>query len=219
VRAEEFLPAADRSALRVSHGIRPDTFVIAAVSALKREHKRLDYVIREVARLQGDVLLWIDGNPEDSEIPRLASQLLGQRMRITHLPSTKIRELYQLADVFVHAALEEAFGLAILEAACCGLPALIHDNLHFRWLLGDQAWRLDMSREGALSAVLYTMATHRQQVRERALRNSASIRARYAWQSLAKDYLTMYRKVARLSKKAHLAAEPHTLASGRGNHA
>jgi len=55
----------ERGALRRELGVGTDTFVILAVTTLNRHHKRVDYLIDEIARLPGDILLrkkW-DGGP------------------------------------------------------------------------------------------------------------------------------------------------------------
>ena len=97
--------------MRRRHGIAAGTYVILDVSAVKRSHKRVHHLIEEVARLPGDVLLWLDGKPEDPEIPELAGRLLGPRCRVTSYLPDRCRNCMRWADVFAHAALEESFGL------------------------------------------------------------------------------------------------------------
>lgn len=193
---ERFEAPETREELRRSHGIPPDTFVILDVSAMKRSHKRVDHLIQEVARLDGDVLLWLDGKPEDPEIPDLAERLLGPRCRITFVPSAKVRELYALADVFAHAALEESFGLGLVEAASTGLPTIAHDSPHFAWLLGGRENLVDMSRPGALAAKLAAVRTTPAESRAAAAAVARDIRARFDWRNLAACYEALYARVA-----------------------
>ena len=77
VHTDRFTNTASRSELRKKHNIAESTFVILAVSNLERIFKRVDYIIDEVSRLNGDVLLWIDGHPDDPSIPAFAAELLG----------------------------------------------------------------------------------------------------------------------------------------------
>lgn len=197
---EKFAATASQQELRQKHGISDSTFVILAVTAVKRLHKRVDHIIEEVSRLEGDVLLWIDGNPEDPTIPELARQRLGSRCRMTHVPSSEVSELYYLADVMVHAALEESFGLAVVEALSTGLLVLTHDSAHFQWLVQDQDCLVDMRTPGKLTARLRQLLKRTGEHSCRAQARAASVRQRFDWRSLTPAYIEMYRKVAGLNR-------------------
>lgn len=196
VDAARFRPPAGREQLRHLYGVGRETFVILAVSAIKREHKRVDHLVREVARLEGDVLLWLDGNPEDPELEAAARATLGNRVRITHVPSDRVAELYGLADVLVHGSLAESFGLVLVEAICSGLPVLAHDSPHFEWVTGDRTCLVDMEREGMLAARLRGMRAHRGEASREAGLRAAKAQSRFGWSSVTKDYVEMYRLVA-----------------------
>jgi glycosyltransferase involved in cell wall biosynthesis len=197
LHAEKFPFSDDRAALRRKHSVRDETFVVLAVSAVKRNHKRVDHIIGEVSKLAGDVLLWIDGNPEDADVVRLADEKLGSRCRITHVPTAQIAELYRLADVKVSASLAESFGLALVEAMSSGTSVLAHDSSHFRWLLDDERCVVDMTATGALSARLAALR-HEPIDRAAAKQRSDSIRRRFDWNVVKPAYVEMYRRVAQL---------------------
>jgi 1,2-diacylglycerol 3-alpha-glucosyltransferase len=195
--AQQFAFAADRRQLRRKYGISDNTFVILSVAAINRGHKRVDHIVEEVSRLKGDVLLWMDGRLDDPSLAEMARQKLGERCRITHVPSRDVAELYHLADVFVHAALDEGFGLVVCEAAAAGLMVLVHDSPHFRWLVGDSDCLVDMNAPGQLSRRLQELAACRPQDLNRPARQlGTSMRDRFDWEVLAPAYKEMYRKVA-----------------------
>ena len=212
VHAGLFPLVEDQRALRELHGIKPGTFVVLAVSAVKREHKRVDHIINEVSRLDGDVLLWLDGNPEDASVVELARGRLGARVRITHVPSAEVASLYRIADVMVQASLEESFGLAIVEAACSGTPVLVHDTPHFEWLLGDRSQLIDMRSEGALAARLRAIAAGREHEIAAARPRADRVRGRFDWQALVPHYLEMYTRLA--GRPARSGAEAALHATG-----
>ncbi len=197
LHTDRFTAQADRRGLRRRHGVPENAFVVLAVSAVKKVHKRVDHIIEEVSRLGDDVFLWIDGNPEDSDLPKLARERLGERCRITHVPSDQVPELYRLADVLTHASLSESFGLAIVEALCSDLPVLVHDSPHFEWLVGDRDSLLDMGRPGGLAERLHEFRERRG---ERSAARAAALgnrtRERFDWRSIAQDYTAMYECVA-----------------------
>jgi glycosyltransferase involved in cell wall biosynthesis len=94
----------------------------------------------------------------------------------------------------VHAATFEAFGLAIVEGASCGLPLLVHDAPHFAWLLGTSAGQVDMTRPGALAERLRGLLDHPEQMD--ALRCADWVRRAYAWPMLRSRYVDLYRGIA-----------------------
>jgi len=215
VHAERFTPCRDRASLRERYGVPDSTFVILVVSAVKRDHKRVDHAIEEVSALSGDVLLWIDGNPEDPEVPALAEKLLPSRHRITHVPSEDVAGLYQLADVLVHTSLEESFGLTIVEAMCCGLPVLTHDNAHFRWLVNNAESHVDMQTPGMLAARLEAIRPALPRMAGESRRKAGDVAARFGWKDLSRKYVEMYYSAAKSPRVSLIGAERSMLAARR----
>jgi hypothetical protein len=196
VDTRRFATRVDRHALRRKHGIADSTFVLLVISNVERVFKRVDYIIEEVSRIEGDILLWIDGHPEDPTLPELARQKLGSRCRITYVPSSSVPELYQVADLMIHASTNEAFGLAVVEASCSGLMVLAHDCPHFEWLLGHRDGLIDMSRAGILEARLKQLSSERDEISRRAKQRAGDACRRFDWHALVPAYVQMYQTVA-----------------------
>lgn len=194
LHTQRFHTTETRARLRAQFEIPESRFVILAVSALKREHKRVDYIIEEASQVPGDVMLWLDGYLEDPSIPELARACMGERCRITHVSSAEVPALYGAADVFVHAALEESFGLALVEALCSGLAVIAHDSPHFRWLIGDPSSLIDMAEPGALTRRLTTLLATTARRADPAVVETT--RKRFDWGSLRADYSDLYQRVA-----------------------
>lgn len=194
-RPDRFVASADRATLRTRHDIAPDRFVILSVAALNRGHKRTHHLIEEVAQMPGDPLLWLDGSLDhgDPDLPAYARAKLGDRVRVTHVPSVQVADLFALADVMPHAATFEAFGLAIVEAAAAGLPVILHDAPHFRWLTPNPPCWIDMTAPGALAALLTGMAVDPAERHRRLMRDHA--RATYDWAALRPAYADLYRSM------------------------
>jgi len=194
---QRFVTPWGRDELRRRYDVPADTFVILSVTSLNRHHKRVDYLIEEVAGLDGDFLLWIDGSlhPDgDPSLLDLASSRLGSRCRLTHVPSGRVGELYHLADVMVSTSLRESFGMSVVEAMCSGLPVLTHDSPHFRWLLGGAGHRVDMRPAGSLRARLAQLMRHPGDLRR--VVDPESVARRFRWAGLKTAYLDMYRRAA-----------------------
>ena len=186
-----------RDELRRRYDVSRNTFVVLSVTSLNRYHKRVDYLIEEAARLDGDMLLWIDGSLEpdgDRSLLGLASSKLASRCRITHVPSDRVGELFALADVMVSTSLHESFGMSVVEAMCSGLPVVTHDSPHFRWLVSGAGHRIDMQPPGSLTAALRHFMDDPADLR-RPVDPEGTAR-RFAWAALKAGYVEMYRHAA-----------------------
>jgi 1,2-diacylglycerol 3-alpha-glucosyltransferase len=187
---------ADRSELRRRLDVPPGQFVILAIAPLNRHHKRVDYLIEEVARLDSPCLLWVDGSihPDgDPSLIDLGRRLLKDRFRHTHVPSESVADLYGMADVLVSAATYESFGMAISEAMGCDLPVVVHDSEHFRWLVSGRGHLVDMSIPGALTRRLSELMTDREALQRVA--DADAVCRRFGWPEVARQHVEMYQKV------------------------
>lgn len=195
---ERFETALPRAELRRKYGIPESTLLVLSVAALDRAQKRVHHLIEEVAKVEGEVLLWIDGSSNfaaDLTLKDLAAERLGERCRITYGSSERIGELYAAADVMVLASIREGFGLAIVEALVSGTPVITHDSPHFDWLVGVPEMCVDMSRPGALAGRLQALV--RDPGRLRPFADREAFRRRYAWPALVPRYLELFGRVAR----------------------
>lgn len=164
VDTRRFAPAPDRAVVRAEllGGKVPDgRFVALAVGDFSPEgSKRLDWVVREVARLPGDagVELVVVGQStprEEREFRERARALLGDRVHVAgSVPAERMPLWYRAADVFVHAALREPFGIVFLEAMSSGLPVLAHRFPVTEWIVGGAGAVVDMEAPGEAAGVL-----------------------------------------------------------------
>jgi glycosyltransferase involved in cell wall biosynthesis len=125
INTDRFRPdPAARRQMREDLGVG-DRFVALVIAQLIKD-KGVDVAIRAIAELPPAVVLWVVGcGPEVDALAALAGTLgLGSRV---HLLGGRrhVEPLMQAADCLVcPSTWREAAGLAILEAAGCGLPVL-----------------------------------------------------------------------------------------------
>jgi len=191
-----FAPTSSRAELRLKHSVDERAFLILANTDVRRIQKRVHYLIDEVSRLDSDALLWINGCPEDPAVADLAARKLGRRCRLTNLPPREVQELYTMADVFVHAAVQEPFGMPIAQALCSGLPVLVHNSAHYGWLTQDPGCLVEMRKPGSLADRLRDAAVTRAQLAQQASEKAPIMRNRLAWETLRPLYLRMYAQLA-----------------------
>lgn len=199
-----------RDRVRAELGVPRDAQMVLSVAAIKTEHKRINYLIEEVAKLKDDTWLVVAGQRthETTALEGLAESRISGRWRFVSWPHERVPELCGAADLFALCSLTEAFGLVTIEAMLCETPVIVHNGPVYRWLTeGSQARTVDMSAAGALSETLRAMlnslavADHR---REKMLEQAAADRQlaakRFGWSSLAPVYAQMYTAVVNRSR-------------------
>jgi glycosyltransferase involved in cell wall biosynthesis len=194
---ERFRVTESREIVRPRFALPQDKFLILSLAALNKEHKRIDYLIREVAALgSASVFLCMAGEParDTPELRQLAAELLPGRHTFITVPRARIAELLAAADLFVLASISEGFGMALIEACSAGVPVVCHNSAHFRWVLGEAALYCDMAASGALASIIRTVSGH-PEVIQRLSELGKSRAEEYSWKVLAPRYLNMYRSV------------------------
>lgn len=196
----EPLGDAQRSLLRTRLGLPPERFVVLSVGALNATHKRLDYLVRELARLpEPRPYLVMLGQP-DAETPgivRLAEQTLGPAGFAHHsVPAEQVADYYRCADLFVLASLREGFGRVWVEALAHGLPSLAHDFPVARDVLGEHGRFADFTADGALAELI---GQHLRTPHSPALARArhGQVYQRFSWDRLLPRYVDMLVRCAR----------------------
>jgi 1,2-diacylglycerol 3-alpha-glucosyltransferase len=195
-----------KQAARAEWSIPQDAFVVLCVAALKKTHKRVDYLIREFQTFQASstrpALLLLAGarEPETEEILELGSRLLGDRARILiNVPREKMMSLYHAADVFALASLHEMMPMVLIEAMACGLPVCCNDTPTLRWMAGPCAEPNHIDREGALAEQLQRL-TSSEDAQRRSLLARQRAEALFSEAAVVPQIQEMYREVmARLT--------------------
>ena len=139
---------------RRQQGIPDDAFVVISVGTICYWHKRMDYVIREVAAVPGAFLVIVGQECADTEqIVALGKELMGERIVFTRMPHDELPNAYAAADVFVLGSLFETFGIVYIEAMAMGLPVFCTDHVNQRSIVKDGVF-LDMRKAGVLTGAL-----------------------------------------------------------------
>lgn len=188
---------AGKQSLRARLKIPLNRPVVVSVGWISRQHKRMHYVVEEIARLpQPRPFLQMVGAMDESsrEITELADRLLGpDGYSARSVPYEEVFDYYRAADLFVLASLIEGFGRVYIEAMMHGLPVIAHRHPVMEYVLGEEATLGDLSRAGELASLL---KTHRQLHTDDPVANRRrwdSVRTRFAWPQLVHDYVAMFR--------------------------
>jgi len=148
-----------RAALRRAAGLPENAFILGTAAAIKRHHKRIDWLIRDFARAcesnPGVPLHLVIAGSRTADLDmleRLSRECGGDH--VTFLPDhphARMPDLLRTFDGFVLASLFEMMPIALLEAIASGLPVITHDHPVLAWMGGPGGIRLDLRQDGALN--------------------------------------------------------------------
>ncbi|MBX9692928.1 MAG: glycosyltransferase family 4 protein, partial [Cyanobacteria bacterium] len=144
----------DLDNFRAQEGLSPDDFLIVCAAAWNKYHKRIDYLIEEVASLQDhSIKLLLLGVPEADthELKAMGEQLLGNRVLWRTLPPDRVSSVMRQANLFILPSLIEGLGNALIEAAMAGIPIICHPHGGAKFILQDEFWMHDLVKTGALA--------------------------------------------------------------------
>lgn len=184
---------------RERHGIPKDAFVVISVGTICYWHKRMDYVIREVA-LVPDAWLVIAGQ-ESSDSPAikaLGEELMAGRIVFTTMSHDQLPTAYAAADVFTLGSLFETFGIVYIEAMAMGLPVISTNHPNQTSIIKFGTF-VNMNKQGELAKVL--AVNKRQELKKNcaAALNYAS--NTYDFEKLREKYVFNYKSISESETK------------------
>lgn len=179
----------NRQILKNQLGLPSDKKILLSVGAINKYHKRMDYLINEVAELSDNYFLVILGQFESDtvDIIDLANKKLPNRHLITNLPFEEVKHYYVTADYFVLASLVEGFGRVIIEALSYGLPCILNDYVNAREVLKEYGNYVDMTKNGILQDVI--LQVDNSKISKTILIDFAY--QNYSWNKLSPRYIKM----------------------------
>ncbi len=129
VDTESFHPLnpSERDAIRTSLGLQADEFFLLAAGSLRRlkGYDLLFMAMNSVVRRYPRAKLFIFGDGADrSELLRLAGRLNLSASVSIRPAAPDIGRYMAAADLFVHPARHEAYGLVLAEAQAAGIPVV-----------------------------------------------------------------------------------------------
>lgn len=185
-----------RHQIRAKLDLPVDRPIVLSVGWISAYHKRMDYVVNEVAALPEPrpyLVLVGHMNENSTAIIELARQKLSASgFTARSVPYNQVTDYYQVADMFVLGSLEEGFGRVYLEALIHGLPCVVHDHPIMRYVLGAHGKFTDLSKPGSMTQAIAKVLQQPQSA-EVMIRRREYVRERFSWERLAPAYLQMFR--------------------------
>lgn len=183
-----------KSDFRALHGIPEDAFVVISVGVVSYAHKRMDYVIREVAAVKDAYLIVVGQENKDSaEIKATGKRLMGDRIVFTRLPHSDLPKAYAAANVFALGSRFETFGIVYVEAMAMGLPVICTNHVNQRDIVKEGIF-IDIMKPGALTQALQD--TSRSAFAELGRRGREIATKHYDLDVLKGQYIERYQAIA-----------------------
>jgi len=116
-----------RSVVRHELGIPENATIILFVGRLNRDKGILDFstAFNAIAKHNPDVVLLLVGAEEDISVSHILEICNEVRARVHYVSFTSTPERYMAAaDIYCLPSYREGFGMTIIEAAACGVPAV-----------------------------------------------------------------------------------------------
>lgn len=189
VDAEVFSPGEDRSGLRERLGIPAGAVVAAFVATLDLAHhfKRLDVAIDGLAQLADErVHLVVAGAGEllDGFRSRAVAVGVGERVHfLGEVPHSDLPGVLRASDLFLLTTEPpESFGIVLIEAMACALPAIATDYPGVRAVVDEGATGTLVPRgePGAVAAAMRDLITAGDEGR-RAMGERGRVKALREW--------------------------------------
>ncbi len=144
VDTEAFSPGPDRTGFRERLGIPEHAVLASFVATLDRAHhfKRLDVAIEALSRARSrEIHLMVAGGGELLEGFRIQAETAGVGNRVHFLdrvPHAELPDVLRASDLFVLTTEPpESFGIVLIEALACGIPAIATDYPGVRAVIDD----------------------------------------------------------------------------------
>jgi glycosyltransferase involved in cell wall biosynthesis len=194
VDTEVFSPGPDSSGHRERLGIGDDEVVAAFVATLDRAHhfKRLDVAIEGLARARSRNLhLLVAGGGELLDGFRTIARSAGVGDRVHFLgrvPHAELPDVLRACDLFaLTTEPPESFGIVLIEALACGLPAVATDYPGVRAVIdhGETGYLVPAGDSGAVAEALDRLVAAGRAGREQiGAEGRARCERRWAWPAL-----------------------------------
>lgn len=116
-----------RLSIRNVLNISEDSILLLYVGRISRDKGILDlaYVFDSLSRRISNIMLLLIGTEEDVKFENVRQICKGSQDRLRYLDFTTEPERYMAAaDMFCLPSYREGFGMTIIEAAACGVPAV-----------------------------------------------------------------------------------------------
>lgn len=159
-------------------------------------------LLRGMTSVQCELHVFGNGNEPDGEASRWAARhKVALDDVVLHGPvphDDMLRQIADVADVFVHASLEESFGIAIIEAMALGLPTIVGAKSGAAaWVAGDgeTGMLVDMEKISDLAVAMKRLAEDKKLRSKFGHASAERFRRMFTLDTVTDQYERLYREI------------------------
>lgn len=210
VDLNRFRPDAKRYRLtRERLGTPEGTFVFLFVGRIARDKGVFDLIsaFRQLSAKRGDIELWMVGPDEEGLVQQLKGAIGTAESHIRWVGSTFEPEIYMAAaDLLVLPSYREGFGMVIVEAGGCGIPALSYaiDGVVDAIVDGVTGALVPVGDVGALAEKMGTMADQPEEAKALGIAALLRVGRDFTFHSINEAWLNYYKGILCCSPKDKL---------------
>lgn len=206
VDTKRFSPSAlVRQQVRADMGSADDALVCLYLGRLNRDKGVMDLAaaFAQVARKNLRAELWVVGPDEDDMFSQMKTVLRASSQQVRRVGYTNKPERFmQAADLFCLPSYREGFGSSVIEAAACGIPALVSRiyGLTDAVVEGETGWMHEAGNVQDLAAQLNALLQDLTQMRRRGEAARANVERMFEQSLITNAMVSFYNKKYEITK-------------------
>jgi glycosyltransferase involved in cell wall biosynthesis len=170
---EGFVPDGERAELG-----RPYALTVATLEPRKN--------LETLLEAKTELALAVAGAAGWGEQPKLDR---ADVIRLGYTPHAELPRLYRGASVFVYPSLYEGFGMPVVEAMACGVPAVVSSHPSLDEASGDAAVRVDPGDPDSISEGIARALAERDELVQRGFAHAST----FTWLANGQAHLAAWR--------------------------
>jgi len=113
----------------------------------------------------------------------------------------ELMDALKTAHLLLHPALEESFGVVLIEAMSIGIPAIGGESSGaVPWVIGEPRLLVDVKKEDRMFDKMFELVSDKLVYKDLALHGYDNVVARFSSSSVASAYLDCYKNVLKNKK-------------------
>ena len=193
-----------RVSITGANSLPDDAFLLVTVGRQVRRKGFVWFIENVMPKLPDRVVFWLAGDGPERENIEAAIERTGLRQRVRCLgkiSEAELVEIYRRGKLFIMPNVivpgdMEGFGIVMLEAGACGLPALAADLEGIRDVIdeGTNGWLAPTENAGAFVERIESLLDDPVALRATSERTAEYVTSTFRWDSAAQRYLTALQK-------------------------
>jgi len=121
--------------------------------------------------------------------------LASRVARFAHISDSRLHQLYNMADVYASASVDEGFGLSVVEAMASRLPVVVSDTPVSREVVGSAGIRVGGTSPEDWTAALKLVLDNPEIAETLADQGYSRATRLYTWEESARKHFELYRNI------------------------